>query len=88
MYSITITYKRILLCIILLLFVSIYEGKGNSLAPQPLLPYLLSTVGRAAKVPSGGHSVLVAMLRLLSVIVGGCDIAARQVRGVLCGVVL
>ena len=40
-------------------------------------------MGRAAKVPSGGHSVLVAILRLLSVIVGGCDIAARQVRGMV-----
>ena len=55
------------------------QGKGNTVGPQPLLPYLLATVGRAARVPSGGHSLLVAILRLLSAIASGCDVAARQV---------
>jgi hypothetical protein len=53
-------------------------GKTVGISSQSLLPYLLSTAGRAARIPVGGHTVLVAILRLLSGIVSGCDVAARQ----------
>ena len=46
---------------------------------QPLLPFLLATAGKAARIPGAGHFLLVSLLRLLSTIVGGCDVAARQV---------
>ena len=51
--------------------------------PQPLLPYLLATAGKAARVPGGGHLILVGLLRLLSSIVSGCAAAARQVCDVM-----
>jgi hypothetical protein len=53
-------------------------GKAVGISSQSLLPYLLSTAGRAARIPVGGHTILVAILRLLSGIVSGCDVAARQ----------
>ena len=46
-----------------------------------MLPFLLATAGKAARVPGGGHLILVGLLRLLSAVVSGCNAAARQVRG-------
>ena len=59
-----------------------YENVGFSGAvpPQPLLPLLLAVAGRALKVPFG-EGVFVSLMRLLSAIVSGCNVAARQVSG-------
>lgn len=54
-------------------------GKNSSGAPQTLLPLLISTAGRAVKLPLGeGDGVFIALLRLLGAITSGCDAAARQ----------
>ena len=47
---------------------------------QPLLPLLLAVAGRAVKIPFG-EGVFVSLMRLLSAIVSGCNVAARQVSG-------
>jgi hypothetical protein len=54
-------------------------GKNSSGAPQTLLPLLISTAGRAVKLPLGeGDGVFIALIRLLGAITSGCDAAARQ----------
>ena len=55
-------------------------GAGFEAVPaQPLLPFLLSSAGRAARVSphGGGHALLVAVLRLLSTAAAGCEPAAK-----------
>lgn len=46
--------------------------------PLALLPMLLSSAGRAARVP-GGHTFVVSILRVLAVVASECERAARQV---------
>lgn len=46
---------------------------------DPMLPHLLAMAGRAAKIPITGHSLLIALLRLLSSIVNGCNKASRLI---------
>lgn len=58
---------------------------GNiSGANKQLLPLLLSSAGRAARMPSGsGSNILIALLRLLSTAASGCERAAKQVIEIL-----
>ena len=62
------------------------QASGYEAVPtQPLLPFLLSAAGRAARMGpmGGGYGLLVAILRLLSTVASGCDLAARQVSNIL-----
>ena len=57
------------------------ESGYEAVPTQPLLPFLLSAAGRAARMGpmGGGYGLLVAILRLLSTVASGCNLAARQV---------
>eukprot|EP01038_Epipyxis_sp_PR26KG_P004912 gene4912-6875_t len=57
-----------------------YGGRGPIIAGEirPILPFLLSSAGRAARVPNGGFTLLIALLRLLSSVASGCERAVRQ----------
>jgi len=54
-------------------------GGYDAVPTQPLLPFLLSAAGRAARTSphGGGHALLVAVLRLLSTVAAGCEPAAK-----------
>lgn len=53
------------------------SGGGGS---RPLLPMLLSTAGRTARIPGGaGYPLLISILRMLACITSGCEFAAKQV---------
>lgn len=59
------------------------KGISGAAAAQPLLPLLLAVAGRAIKMPLG-EGVFVSLMRLLTAIVSGCNVAARQVSRVHC----
>ena len=55
------------------------RGAGAlGLKQQPMLPFLLASAGRAARLP-GCHGFVVALLRGLAVVASECDRATRQV---------
>jgi len=62
---------------------SLGAGRGGpvvtALVHQPLLPFLLSTAGRAARVPNGGHELMAALLRMLAAAATDCPPAVVQV---------
>ena len=58
---------------------SLSSNHSNAtIAPQQLLPFLLSYAGRAARVPNG-YTILTSLLRFVSVAVADCDRAVRQI---------
>ena len=62
---------------------SLGAGRGGPVATalphQPLLPFLLATAGRAARVQGGGYKLMSALLRMLAAAATDCEVAVRQV---------